>query len=163
MYCTRVRVNRQSSRDATPVVSTTSTRAYVGPAACSTWLRYDGVARFIFPSVRKFLAFRCSFWIFQLTACSAGCMTLHYGRYAIDFMMFVSFTRCVRRLSALVTLFHPLMSLFPSFRIPYQESRSLFFSDRALSNFRIVCQFSCTMDVSSSTYRYKLTYPGNTQ
>jgi hypothetical protein len=46
--------------------------------------------------------------------------TLRDTVYATEFMMFVSFTRCVRRLSSLVTLFHPLMSL--SFLISYTLS-----------------------------------------
>ena len=80
-------------------------------------------------------------------------------------MMFVSFTRCVRRLSALVILFYPLMSFFflISYTLLYQESKSLF-SDRALINFRDHASIVlCTMDISSSTYKYKLAYPGNTQ
>jgi hypothetical protein len=80
----------------------------------------------------------CSFRIFQTDGMLSKLITLHYGRYTTDFMMFASFTRCVRRLSPLVTLFHPLMSLFSSSRIPYQayqESRALFL-DRGLTNFR---------------------------
>jgi len=48
MYYTRVRVNWQSLRGATLVLSTNSIRAYVGLAVGSTRVRYYGVARLIF-------------------------------------------------------------------------------------------------------------------
>jgi hypothetical protein len=72
-------------------------------------------------------------------------------------MLFISFTRRVRRLSMIITSFHYLMSLF-SFCIPNRES-----SIRTLNNYRARVGFSCTVDVLSSTYEYKLAQPDNTQ
>jgi hypothetical protein len=63
-------------------------------------------------------------------------MTLHYGRYATDFIMFVSFTRCVRRL---IALFH-VTFFFSHFVYPQGRSSS----QTALSPILgIVRQFSC--------------------